>query len=364
MNRAIIRLLRAAALGATIACTACSPMYVIRAGLHEAKILSRRRPIADVIADPSTSPAVRRKLDLVIQARSFAEHGLDLAAGESYTTYSWVERDTLLMVVSASRDDRFEPYTWWFPIVGRVPYKGYFDFERAYAEAESLGRQGFDTYVRPSAAFSTLGWFNDPLLSTLLRYGDVSLASTVIHEILHNTVYVPSQVAFNESFANFVGDRGAIELFCSRDGDDSPTCDLARRSWHDTMLYGAFLSDLVHRLDAIYDRTDLTREEKLRQKAATIEDAKKRYATAVEPELQTTGFRGFRDSDVNNATLIGVRLYYERLDLFERVFARYRRDLPAATRAIIAAAQASPGDPYGAVERLVSAPDSASSPLP
>ncbi|HEX6694480.1 MAG TPA: aminopeptidase [Longimicrobiales bacterium] len=364
MNTASLRLFRAAALGATIACTACSPLYVIRAGIHEAKILSRRRPIASVIADPSTSPAVRRKLDLVIQARSFAEHRLDLAAGESYTTYSWVERDTLLMVVSASRTDRFEPYTWWFPIVGRVPYKGYFDFDRAYEEAESLGREGFDTYVRPSGAFSTLGWFNDPLLSTLLRYGDVSLASTVIHEILHNTVYVPSQVAFNESFANFVGDRGAIELFCTRDGDGSPTCDLARRSWHDTMLYGAFLSDLVHRLDAVYGRDELAREEKLRQKAATLEDAKTRYATEVLPRLQTTGFRGFADSEVNNATLIGVRLYYERLDLFERVFEHYGGNLHAATRAIIAAAQASPDDPFGGVERLIAAPDSASSPLP
>src|SRR5690606_20228894 len=116
---------------------------------------------------------------------------LGLDAGESYTTYSWVDSDTLLMVLSAARKDRFQPYTWWFPLVGNVPYKGYFDFDQAYAEAARLDAAGYDTYVRPSGAFSTLGWFNDPVLNTVLRYSDVGLASTVIHELLHNTIFIP-----------------------------------------------------------------------------------------------------------------------------------------------------------------------------
>lgn len=335
--------------------TGCSPLYVIRAGVHEARILSRRRPIARVIADPATTPAVRHKLDLVVQARSYAQHRLGLAARDSYTSYSWVEHDTLLMVITAAYPDRFQAYTWWFPIVGRVPYKGYFDFQRAYDDADKLKREGLDTYVRPSGAFSTLGFFNDPLLSTILRYGDISLASTVVHEILHNTVYVPSQIAFNESFASFVGDRGAIDFFCARDGADAKTCDLAQRSWHDTLLYGAFLSDLVHRLEAVYNRKDLALAAKLSQKAAIIAEAKARFRTDVAPSLQTTGYRGFGDEEVSNASLIGVRLYYERLDLFERVFQRYGGNLRAATDAMVRAAQNSPRDPYGAIEALVSA---------
>jgi predicted aminopeptidase len=344
---------RCLALLFALSTAACSPTYVIRAGLHEAKILSRRRPIIRVVQDSSTSPAVRHKLDLVLQARSYAERRLNLAAKQSYTTYSWVEHDTLLMVITAAYPDRFQPYTWWFPVVGRVPYKGYFDFQRAYDEADKLRKQGFDTYVRPSGAFSTLGFFNDPLLSTILRYGDVSLASTVIHEILHNTVYVPSQIAFNESFASFVGDRGAIDFFCSRDGDTARTCDLSKRSWHDTLLYGAFLSDLVHRLEAVYDRKDLNLKAKLEQKAAIIADAKTRFKKDVEPNLQTTGYRGFADDEVSNASLIGVRLYYERLDVFERVFQAYGGDLPRATKAMIEAARSAPKDPYKAIEALV-----------
>src|SRR5690606_4806050 len=144
-----------------------------------------------------TTPDVRRKLELVLQARAFADSQLGLAVGESYTTYSWVDSDTLLMVLSAARKDRFVPYTWWFPIVGRVPYKGFFNFNEAYQEARELEAEGYDTHVRPSAAFSTLGWFNDPVLNTVLRYDDVSLVSTVVHEILHNSIFVPGKVGFN-----------------------------------------------------------------------------------------------------------------------------------------------------------------------
>src|SRR5690606_17721991 len=120
--------------------------------------------------------------------------------------------------------------------------------------------------------FSTLGWFNDPLLNTVLRYGDVSLANTVIHELLHNSIYLPGQAGFNESYANFVGDRGAIAFFCTRDGDDAATCRQAHDAWHDNLLYGAFLSDLVQRLEAIYDRTELGRERILAEKEHALED--------------------------------------------------------------------------------------------
>src|SRR5690606_29809700 len=118
----------------------------------------------------------------------------------------------------------FEPYTWWFPIVGRVPYKGFFDFDEAHEQARRLDARGYDTYVRPSAAFSTLGWFNDPVLNTVLRYSDVDLVQTVIHELTHNTIYIAGQAGFNESFATFVGDRGAAAFFCDMEGPEGERC--------------------------------------------------------------------------------------------------------------------------------------------
>jgi predicted aminopeptidase len=331
----------------------CSPGYLVRAGWEEAKILSRRRPIPDVIEDPATRASIRRKLQLVQQARTYAASHLDLAVGDSYTTYSWVDSDTLLMVLSAAHPDRFAAYTWWFPVVGRVPYKGFFDFDEAWEEAAALEARGFDTHVRPSGAFSTLGWFNDPLLNTVLRYSDVGIGNTVIHELLHNSIYLPGQAGFNESFANFVGDRGAIDFFCSRDGENSGTCRQARAGWHDNLAFGAFLSDLVLRLETLYARTDLDRAGKLSRKEAVLNDARRRFVRDVRPALRTGAFSGFDEEPLNNATLIGTRLYYQRLDLFEAVFQRYRGDLRAATHGIIAAARSRPDDPFQAVELLL-----------
>jgi predicted aminopeptidase len=333
--------------------TTCSPGYVIRAGIEEAKILHRSRPIAEVLDDPATDTLTRSKLRLVTQSRSFAQQQLGLAAGESYTSYSWVDSDTLLMVVSAARKDRFEPYLWWFPIVGHVPYKGYFKFEQAYAEARELEDKGYDTNVRPSGAFSTLGWFNDPLLNTILRYGEVSLAETVIHEITHNSLYVAGQAGFNESFANFVGARGAALFFCNRNGAGDARCKLAVDAWQDNMVFGAALSDLVRQLEQLYGRADLSVEQKVAQRAGVFQGWADNYRRNVVPQLRTRSFGGYANEPLNNARLIGTRLYYQRLDLFEQVFQKYNQDLRATVQAIIRVAGANSKDPFGAVEKLL-----------
>jgi predicted aminopeptidase len=328
-------------------------MYVFRGAIEESRILSRRRPIVDVLRDPSTSDTIRHKLDIVQQARAFAENELGLSAGESFTTYSWVEHDTLLMVLSAARKDRFEQYTWWFPIVGRVPYKGYFNFQHAYDAARKLDRAGYDTYVRPSGAFSTLGWFNDPLLNTVLRYGDVSLASTVIHELLHNTVFVPSQVYFNESFANFVGDRGAAEFYCTREGESAPRCTLARNAWSDNLIYGQFLSELVAALEELYARPGLSSADRIRLREDVYSNARTRFRAEVEPKLRTNAFRGFDQEPLNNAALIATRLYYDRLHLFEQLYQRNGSRLRPTIEQIVALAKANPDDPYVALEQAL-----------
>src|SRR5262249_62089638 len=132
--------------------------YLVHAAVAEARILARRRSIEAMVADPATPPAVARKLRLVLDARRFAGDSVGLRAKESFTTYSPLDRDTLVLVLSGAYRDRLVPKTWWFPIVGSVPYKGFFDFSQARAAARSLAGQGFDVYLRASPAFSTLGW--------------------------------------------------------------------------------------------------------------------------------------------------------------------------------------------------------------
>lgn len=333
----------------------CSPGYILRAGIEEAKILSRRRPIESVIQDPTTDDEVRRKLSLVLQARTFADEYLGLDVNESYTTYSWIDRDTLALVISAAYRDRFQPVTWWFPIVGRVPYKGFFDVEAARRAAAELERQGYDTYLRPTSAFSTLGWFADPVLSTMLRYDDVGLFATIVHELTHSTHFIPSQVPFNESFANFVGDRGAVDYFCGLEGDEGERCRIARLQWRNDILFSEYLGRLVPGLEEVYGRTDLTREEKVAMRKEVHERTMQEFLAEYGDEL-APGYRRLIEQPLNNARLVGLRLYYHRLELFEAVLQRHDQDLRAAIAAIIEGTRGS-SEPWAVLERLAGSTD-------
>jgi predicted aminopeptidase len=234
-----------------------------------------------------------------------------------------------------------------------VPYKGYFSLEKARKAARNRERKGLDTYLRPTAAFSTLGWFNDPLVSPLLRYDSVTLAGTVVHELLHNTIYLPGQAMFNESLAEFVGGRGAIAFFCDPGAEASPECARARADWHDELIFGRFLDGLVQRLDSLYSRPDLSREEKLRRREEVFDAARREFAADVQPRFESASYAGFLRGPLNNATLISRRLYYHRLDLFEAAYDRAGGELRLALDAILAAARSNKEDPYGGVERWV-----------
>jgi predicted aminopeptidase len=335
--------------------SACSPLYVVRAGYEEAKILSRRTPLEEVIQDPATDAETRRKLQLVIQARTFAHEALGLAAGKNYRTYSRLDSDTLALVLSASPRDRFAAHTWWFPIVGRVPYKGFFSLKSAEKAAAKLQKKGYDTDIRPTSAFSTLGWFSDPVLSTMLKYDDVGLLSTIVHELTHATIFIPSQVSFNESFANFVGDRGAVDYFCDLEGEDGAGCRAARAQWRDDLLFSHYLGILIPDLEAVYARTDLPLEERLRLREEVYTRDQQRFLAEFGPQL-SPGYQRLIGRPLNNARLVAIRLYYHRLDLFEATLQRHDQDLRATIQAIIAAVRGS-RDPYAALAHLAGVTD-------
>jgi predicted aminopeptidase len=330
----------------------CSPLYVLRAGYEEAKILSRREPIARLVRDSTTPPEQRDKLSLVLEVRQFAADSLELDVGKSYTTFSQLDSDTLALILSAARRDRFEAHTWWFPIVGHVPYKGFFSERKAREAMAELEREGFDTFLRPTSAFSTLGWFNDPLVSPLLRYDSVSLAATVVHEVFHNTLYLPGQTMFNESLAEFVGSRGAIQFLCGRFGEASPQCERARAAWADELVFGRFLSALVAELEALYAREDLSLERKLELREEVFRRSQALFEREVRPQLRVSSYASFTRDPLNNATLISRRLYYHRLELFEEVFRQTGGNLGRTIQRILEAVDDAE-DPYAAVEGLL-----------
>jgi predicted aminopeptidase len=325
--------------------------YLSRGALEEAKILSNRKPIAELVRDPSIDSVTRTKLKIVLDAREFAKSGLGLRTKESFTTFSQLDTDTLVLVLSAAYKDSLKPYTWWFPIVGRVPYKGYFDFERARRDEEKLRKDGFDTYLRPSDAFSTLGWFNDPLLSTSLRRDSMELANTVIHELTHNTFYAPGQAYFNESFASFVGARGAAAFFRRR-GQDQAAREVEAR-WADEKLLSKFWAGLLKSLDSAFAAHPNSRVERIEARDSVYARARTALVTTVSREFQTIAPTYAARVPLNNAALLARRIYAQDLQLFDDVWEREGRNLPRAIARIIAIAKANPKDPYGAVKASV-----------
>ena len=312
--------------------------YVSRAAFEEARILSRRQPIAKLAADTSmvsvAERATRAKLALVVAARTFAVDSLGLKAGKSFTTYSRLDRDTLVLVLSAAYRDRLERKTWWFPIVGRFPYKGFFDFEDAKRTATTMRRDGFDVTLGASSAFSTLGWFNDPLVSTTVAQDSITLANTVMHELLHNTYFAKGRVPFNESFASFVGGRGAEHFFRSR--GDTASLRRAQDDWQNDLVLGAFWERLSHEIDSVFGalRTD-SRERRIAARDTVYARGRQRLIDSVATRLRGYPAGWATRVALNNAVLLSRRVYAEGLDRFDSVYVAEGRDLRRAIERIV-----------------------------
>lgn len=314
--------------------------YLSRAGIEETNILLGRVPMTAVAQDTSYPAEVRDAAQLVIAVRHKAV-ALGLSAGETYTSYSDVGRDTLLLVLTASPRSCLCPVTWRYPFVGRVPYKGYFDPVAAAAAATSYSRRGYDVNLRPSAAFSTLGWFNDPLLSTAIERDSVELAALVFHEIAHNTLWIDHATDFNESFAQWVGYRAAERFF--RDRGDTLLAFRAADRWHDEQILGRYYDALLSHLDSLYARQpDSAALMAGRQRVA--EWSRDTLATAFGQALRTIDPQRLADRPINNAALLGVRLYRTGLNLFDAWGWRYDGAIDVAVHELSGLVEGASGD--------------------
>jgi predicted aminopeptidase len=216
-------------------------------------------------------------------------------------------------------------------VVGALPYIGFFDRASADEEAGRLEELGWEVHVRPAGAYSTLGWFRDPLWRSMLRWDVEGFANTVLHELAHATLWIPGEGKFNESFATFVGDESSAR-FMEEIREERPE---AYTTWQDrtadSVRYREFMHALYERLDALY-RTGLGREAVLTRKAKLIEDARTEYA-ALPWRRESMRSRLDPGRTVNNASLVQFRVYSTGLDVFDEALQRFAGDLPALLRA-------------------------------
>jgi predicted aminopeptidase len=290
-----------------------SGCYTLKQGAAMLGYLGKAVPLEELAvrageegANTDTLAFVERVADI----RRFAMEELGLKESKNYTRYVEIDRDYLAAVVSACEADSFTRHEWTFPVVGTVPYKGFFYPKDAGKEAAKLKAEGLDVWIRGVDAFSTLGWFKDPLYSYMKKYNDYQLADVIIHELLHATVFVRGRVQFNEQLAEFVGTTGARLYIESRFGKDSEAYQAIGGNTGDAAAYRAFLRELSAELEAVYGNKSLNRSEKLVQKEQIIKAAQERFAAEYDRRFQSQAYRSFSTLPVNNAYLDLYRLYY------------------------------------------------------
>jgi predicted aminopeptidase len=315
----------------TLLSAACSLFlcgcYTLKQGTTMLGYLSRAVPLESLLHDSGGGDEVseqeknRRFVELVQDIRSFALEELGLNMSKNYTRYVSLDRNYLAAVVSASAADSFSRHEWNYPVVGKMPYKGFFDAEGARRERAKLERKNLDVWIRGVGAFSTLGWFRDPLYSYMRDYSPARLADLIIHESMHATVFLKGQVQFNEELAEFTGSEGARLYMETRFGVDSGEYRAMITAEEENRRYVDFIRKLIAELQVLY-ASGASREEKLREKEVIIKAAQERFDAEYESRFESDNYRSFAALPVNNAYLELYRLYYSDdsyiADLYEK----------------------------------------------
>jgi predicted aminopeptidase len=332
------------ALAGSVLCGCEGVTYVLQAAQGQLQIASHVQPIADVLASGTLSAEDQAKLELIVAARQYAIDHIGLNAGESYTMYYDTSGNPLAWNLSAARQDALQPVTWTFPFVGTVPYLAFFDHTYEQTVKKQLEDGGFDTMDYELDAYSTAGVFVDPVRSPMLKRGVISLAETIIHELLHNTVWRANDTNFSESLASFVGRQGGIEFLRSYYGADSDWPPVAIKYYADIDRVNEFLITLYANLSAYYGQ-DLSSEAKIAGRDAVFQAERDRFTNELEPQLNyPTAFTGFAEIPVNNAWVLAYYRYNLHLDVFEGVYAASGNDWHTTLDVFRAAAEGA-GDP-------------------
>jgi predicted aminopeptidase len=299
--------------------------YLFQSAYNQVKLLNARVPMNKALQDPNLTEEEKRKLLLAQEVRHFAETELHLVTSKNYSSYVKLDRPYVTYVVSAAPKWELKHYEWSYPFVGKMPYKGYFNEADAKAEDLELQKQNLDTFMRGVSAYSTLGWFNDPLLSSMLRYQDFDLVNTIIHETVHATLYIKNSADFNERLANFLGMKGAELFYLKKEGPDSPTLKWVKNDNEDDKKFSEFISGELKNLSSWYkDLPETNRTEAIREEQ--FHAIQTRFEKDLMPQMKTESYKKFKDLKLNNARLLIYKTYMQDLSDFDKLYESVGRD--------------------------------------
>jgi len=315
------------ALLAVASLSGCSTLgYYSQAVGGHLKLMRAREPIERLLADENTDPELRAKLETLTAARAFGVSELGLPDNDSYSTYVATGRRAVTWNVVAAEEFSLQPRTWCFPVAGCVSYRGYFAEEEARAYAAALAdEEGLDVSVGGASAYSTLGWFDDPVLDTMLRGGELRYVSTLFHELAHQVVYVKDDSDFNEAYATFVEQIGTRRWLTARD-------EANRIADYEASLgrsedFVALLARTREALLALYDEGGMDEGTRRTRKAAAFETMRERYAELKVTWGDYAGYDGWFARDLNNARLVAVSTYRRFVPAFAALYAEAGEDI-------------------------------------
>lgn len=278
----------------------CQVSYITQAIAGHFRIMNARRPIEKILKNDNLDQETENKLKLVLEIHDFAVRDLGLPDNKSYTLHSEIKGDYPGWNVYCTPKFSVEPKTWCFPVAGCVVYHGYFKKEKAIRFADKMKKQGLDVYVSPFSAYSTLGWYNDPILSTNLRDDSVQLAGLIIHELAHQKFYKKGDSRYSEGFAVTVERAGVLRWLRSLGREDQ--MELAIREWDES-------DKMVDRM--LKARSDLNDLYQNRQDTVNLLKLKDSVLNGLEQDLKITGKR------LNNAWLVPISTYHSLIPAFQ-----------------------------------------------
>ena len=295
--------------------SACSTVGYYAQSIHgHLSLMGQRKPIKNLLNNKNLEESSRTQLKNAIAIRQYASERLFLPDNDSYSSYVKLEKPFVVWNVVAAPELSLDPHEWCFPVVGCVSYRGYYSEENAKKYAAGLKKHPLDIYVGGSPAYSTLGWFDDPILSSMMNRGDILLAELIFHELAHQVLYFKNDAEFNEAFADSVGEFGVYQWLA----DTQPEALPRYKNWlnrKDQFLH--LLHSTSDQLRAVYS-SNLSDADKRSRKHEIIQSIHDKYSALKTKWSGFTGFDKWFETPINNARLAAIAVYRDRVPDFKR----------------------------------------------